>query len=136
MDPGHWFEAFPGPPGPLYLVLVVFFVIWTVISLYLYTFRRTVFAGNGALIGMAARYGRYAIAIGLVGLFLLAMRYLGIPYLSVRALLVATILAAIGYVAFLVYYMIYRYPARLAEVRAHDLRRKYAPARKRARRRR
>lgn len=136
LDLGHWFEAFPGPPGPLYLVLLVFFVVWTVVSLYLYWFRRTVFAGNGALIGIASRYGRYAIAIGLLGLFLLVMRYLGIPYLSIRFLLDLTVLAAAGYVIFLIYYMIARYPRRLAEVRAHDLRRQYAPSRKRAKRRR
>ncbi|HLH74918.1 MAG TPA: hypothetical protein VKX96_16650 [Chloroflexota bacterium] len=136
LDVGRWFDAFPGPPGPLYLVAVAFFLIWTLASVYLYFFRRKVFAGNGALIGMMTRFGGYAIAIGLVGLFLLAMRYAGIPYLSIRFLLYVTILAAIGYLGFIVYYLRMRYPARLAEVRAFEMRRRYSTERKRGKRRR
>src|SRR5581483_10435157 len=75
LDVGRWFDAFPGEPSQIYLVAVIFFVIWTIASIYVYYFRRKIFAGNGALIGMATRFGPYAIAIGLIGLFLLAMRY-------------------------------------------------------------
>ncbi len=136
LDLGHWFDAIPGQPSQIYLVAVIGFTVWTIASIYLYYFRRKIFAGNGALIGMATRFGPYAIAIGLIGLFLLAMRYAGIPYISVRFLLYVTILAAIGYLGFLVYYLRRRYPARLAEVRAAELRRRYAPERKRGKRRR
>lgn len=136
LDVGHWFDAFPGPPSQIYLVAVVGFTVWTLVSVYVYYFRRKIFAGNGALIGMATRLAPYAIAIGLIGLFLLAVRYAGIPYISVRFLLYATILAAIAYLGFLVYYLIRRYPTRLAEVRAAEMRRRYAPERKRGKRRR
>jgi len=136
LDVGRWFDAFPGEPSQIYLVAVVFFLIWTIVSASVYYFRRKIFAGNGALIGMATRFGPYAIAIGLAGLFLLAMRYAGIPYISIRFLLYVTILAAIGYVGFLVYYLVRHYPARLAEVRAAEMRRRYAPERKRGKRRR
>lgn len=136
LDVGHWFDSFPGPPSQVYLVAVVVFLIWTAVSLYVYYFRRKIFAGNGALIGMATRFGPYAIAIGVIGLFLLAMRYAGIPYISIRFLLYVTMLAAIGYLGFLVYYLTRRYSARLAEVRAAEVRRRYAPERKRGKRRR
>lgn len=136
LEAGHWFNPFPGPPSSLYLLATTGFVLWTVASLFLYYFRRQIFAGNGALIGILTRFGPAAIAIGLTGLFLLAMRYAGIPYLSIRFLLYLTILAAIGYLGFLVYYFLRRYPARLAEVRAAELRRRYAPERKRGKRRR
>ncbi len=136
LDIGHLLDSFPGPPSPIYLVAAVVFLIWTSASLYVYYFRRKVFAGNGALIGMATKFGPYAIAIGVIGLFLLAMRYLGIPYISVRFLLYLTMLAAIGYVGFLIYYLVRRYPSRLAEVRAAEIRRRYAPERKRGKRRR
>lgn len=136
LDSGHWFDSFPGPPSQIYLVAVVVFLIWTAASLYVYYFRRKIFAGNGALIGMATRFGPYAIAIGAIGLFLLVVRYAGIPYISIRFLLYVTMLAAIGYLGFLVYYLTRRYPARLAEVRAAEVRRRYAPERKRGKRRR
>lgn len=136
LDIGHWFESFPGPPSQIYLVAVVVFLIWTAVSLSVYYFRRKIFAGNGALIGIATRFGPYAIAIGVIGLFFLAMRYAGIPYISIRFLLYATMLAAVVYLGFLVYYLTRRYPARLLEVRAAEVRRRYAPERKRGKRRR
>ena len=136
LEVGRWFDGFPGPPGPLYLVAVVAFLFWTLASGYLYFTRRKVFVGNGALIGMVTRLGPYAIAIGLLGLFLLLMRYLGIPYLSIRFLLYLTIVAAVGYVGFIVYYLRVRYPRRVAEVRAFEMRRRYSPQPKRGKRRR
>jgi hypothetical protein len=136
LDVGRWFDAFPGPPSAIYLVAVIVFTAWTLVSVYVYYFRRKIFAGNGALIGMATRFAPYAIAIGLIGLFLLAMRYAGIPFISIRFLLYVTILAAVAYLGFLTYYLIRRYPARLAEVRAAEIRRRYAPERKRGKRRR
>lgn len=136
LDPNHWFDPTPNPPTPAFFVGAAAFVIWTALSLYVYYFRRRIFAGNGALIGMATRFGPYAIAIGLIGLFLIAVRLAGIPYISIRALLYLTALAALGFLGFLVYYLIRRYPARLAEVRAGEMRRRYAPERKRGKRRR
>lgn len=136
LDIGHWFESFPGPPSQIYLVAVLVFLIWTAVSLSVYYFRRKIFVGNGALIGMATRFGPYAIAIGVTGLFFLAMRYAGIPYISIRFLLYATMLAAVSYLGFLAYYLTRRYPARLLEVRAAEVRRRYAPERKRGKRRR
>lgn len=133
---GRWFDPFPPPPSPIYLVAVAAFVIWTIASLYLYFFRRRVFAGNGALIGMATRLGGYAITIGFVGLFFLAMRYLQVPYLDVRFLLYLTILSAIGFIIFIIYYLRRRYPARVAQVKALELRQRYGPERKRRKRKR
>jgi len=135
LDLGRWFDPFPQAPSPIYLLATVVFFIWTVVSAYAYYFRRKIFVGNGALIGIVTRFGPYALAIGVIGLFLLSMRYAGIPYLSIRFLLYVTILAAIGYVGFLAYYLIWRYPARVAEVRAAEIRRRYAPERKKAKRR-
>ena len=136
LEVGRWFEAFPGPAGPLELVAVVAFGMWTAASIYLYLARRKVFAGKGALIGMVTRLGPYAIAIGVLGLFFLAMRYFGVPYLSIRFLLYLTILTAVGYLGFVVYYLRFRYPRRVAEVRAFEMRRRYSPQPKRGKRRR
>jgi amino acid permease len=134
LDLGRWFNPFPEPPGPLYLVALVVFVVWLGASIAVYAYRRRFFAGNGARIGMATRFGPYAITIGVVGILLLGMRYASIPYLSVRFLLYLTILVAIGFVVFLAYYLRRRYPARLAAVRAEELRRRYASERKRRKR--
>ena len=134
LDLSRWFAPFPEPPGSIYLVAVVVFGLWTIASVLLYVRRRQLFAGNGALIGMGTRFGPWAILIGGIGLFLLLMRYLGVPYISIRFLLYVTILAAIGYVGFLIYYLRRRYPGRLAAVRAEEQRRRYAASRRRKRR--
>jgi amino acid permease len=134
VDVGRWFTPFPEPPSRLYLVVVAFFVVWTIISIYLYAFRGRVFARDGVLKGMATRFGWYAIWIGIVGLFFLAMRYAQIPYFDIRAFLYLTILVAVGFVGFLSYYLRARYPRRVAELRELELRRKYAPDPRRKRR--
>jgi hypothetical protein len=135
LDLSRWFAPFPEPPDPLYLVAVAVFGLWTIASVVIYVRRRQLFAGNGALIGMGTRFGPWAILIGGIGLFLLLMRYLGVPYISIRFLLYLTILTAVGYLVFLVYYFRQRYPARVAAVRAEELRRRYAADRRRKRRR-
>jgi amino acid permease len=132
--PRWWFNPFPEPPSPIYLVAVVVFVLWLGASIAIYVFRRQLFAGNGARIGMATRFGPYSITIGAIGIFFLGMRYAEVPYVSIRFLLYATILVAIGYLVFLAYYVWRRYPLRLAEVRAHEQRRRYTSERKKKRR--
>jgi len=129
------FDVFPSPPTTLTLILVVFFLLWTIASIVLYRFRRRIFTGNGALIGVATRFGSWAITIGVIGLVLLAVRYAGIPYLDMRFLLYLTGVAAIAFVGFIAFYLRRRYPSQLAAVRQHEVRRRYSPNRKKRRRR-
>lgn len=136
LQPGHLLNWLPGPPSAFYLLIVAAFLIWTFASSYIYVSRRRLFIGNGASIGMATEFGPYAIAIGGIGLFLLLMRYLGVPYLSIRAILYLNVLVAIGFLGFLAYYVRVRYPARLAKVRSEEMRRRYAQERKRGKRKR
>lgn len=133
IDPSRWFAAFPEPPGPLYLVLVAFFVVWTIVAMVLYLFRGRIFARQPALKGMATRFGWYAVSIGWIGLFFLAVRYAQIPYFDMRIFLFLTILLALFFVGFVIYYLRVRYPKRVAEIRAHERRQKYAPEPKRRR---
>jgi hypothetical protein len=135
IDLSRWFAPFPEPPGPLYLVAVVAFGLWTIASVFIYVRRRQLFVGNGALIGVVTRFGPWSIAIGGTGLFLLLMRYLGVPYISIRFLLYLTILTAIGFLGFLAYYFRQRYPARVAAVRTEEIRRRYSADRRKKRRR-
>lgn len=133
-DLGRWFDAFPGPPGTWYLVALVGFIIWTIGSIVLYLFRGRIFAGNPALKGMVTRFWSYAFTIGLLGLFFVAVRYASIPYFDMRVFLYLTILLAVGFVGFIVYYLKARYPKRVAELQAEALRRKYASTSRRRRR--
>lgn len=129
-----WFTPAPGPASLLDLIAAIGLVIWTIAGLFLYYRRRQVFAGNGALIGMATRFGGYPILIGFLGLFLIVCRYFQVYFVDMRILLYLDILAAVAFVAFILYYLRVRYPKRVAEVRAHELRRKYAPERRPKRR--
>src|SRR5712692_5811336 len=85
-DLSRWFNPFPEPPGILYLVALVAFGLWTIASIAVYLYRRRLFAGNGALVGIVTRFGPYGITIGGIGMFLLVMRFVGIPYISIRFL--------------------------------------------------
>src|SRR5438105_14724962 len=105
LEVGRWFDPFPEPPSQIYLFAVGVFVLWTIAAMVLYFFRRRLFVGRGALIGMVTRFGWYAIVIGWTGLFLLLMRYGGVPYLDIRFLLYVTILAAVAFVVFVGYYL-------------------------------
>lgn len=134
VEVGRWFSPFPGPPGPLYLVLGLFFVVLVVGSILLYVFRARIFAQKPVLKGMVTRFGWYPFWIGVTGLLLLAARYGQVPYFDMRILLYLTVLAALGFIGFIVYYLRARYPRRVAEWRAFELRRKYAPEPRRKRR--
>jgi hypothetical protein len=135
-DLARWFNPFPEPPGILYIVALVAFGLWTIASIAVYLYRRRLFVGNGALIGIVTRFGPYAITIGGIGMFLLVVRFVGIPYISIRFLVYLTILAAIGYLVFLGYYLARRYPRRVAQVRAAEIRRRYTSTDRRKKKRR
>ncbi|HEX5417999.1 MAG TPA: hypothetical protein VFZ25_20265 [Chloroflexota bacterium] len=133
IDLSRWFEPFPSPVAWPEWAALVGFVLWTIGLALVYRFRRRVFVGNGALIGMGTRFGPYGISIGGLGLFLLGCRFASVAYLQMRALLYLAILCAVGYVGFLIYYYLRRYPAVLAAVRADETRRRYIPPRRKKR---
>jgi hypothetical protein len=135
IDPANWFNPFPEAPNPLYLVVVAFFAVWLIASIYIYYFRRRIFAGNGARIGVVTRHGSWAITIGIIGLFLLAVRYAGIPYLDIRFLLYLAVLGTFAFAGYIAYYLRRHYPAQVQAVRAEQVRRRYTPNRKKKRRR-
>jgi hypothetical protein len=131
-----WFLTVPPAPTAINYVAVVFFVVWTIANSYIYRFRRRIFAGNGARIGVVTRHGGWAIGIGIVGLVLLAARYIGIPLLEMRFLLYLTVLAAAAFAVYIAYYLRRHYPLHVQAVRAEEVRRRYAPVSRRKKRRR
>ena len=136
-DLSRWFAiTITENPSPLYLVALAFFVVWTIASIYVYRFRRRVFVGNGARIGVVTRHGPWAIAIGIIGLIFVAARYTGFPILEMRFLLYLTVLAAVVFAGYIGYYLRRRYPFQVQAVRAEEVRRRYAPVNRRKKRRR
>jgi 4-hydroxybenzoate polyprenyltransferase len=129
----HLLNPFPGPVGWPGWAALAGFLIWTVGITTVYRFRRRIFAGNGALIGMGTRFGPYGITIGVLGLFLLGCRFADVAYLQTPALLYLVTLCAVGYVGYLAYYFRRRYPADVAAVRAEEIRRRYTPPRRKKR---
>lgn len=133
-DLSRWFDAFPEPPGPLYLVGVIGFTVWTVAGIGVYRYRRRIFAGRGPVIRVAALFGPWAIVIGVTVLLLLGARYASVPYVSMRFLFYLSLLSAIGFIGFLGYYRYRYYPELVARIRAAELKQRYAPIRKKKRR--
>lgn len=133
---GGWFAPFPVAPTAVNLVAVAFFIFWTIASIFVYRFRRRIFAGNGARIGVVTRHGPWAITLGVIGLLLLAARYAGIPYVDMRFLLYLTILGTFVFAGYIVYYLMRHYPAQVEAVRAEQVRRRYSPNPNRKRKRR
>lgn len=125
LDLGRLLEAAPGLPSVWYVVLVALFAVVFVGSALAYGFRRRLFPGHSLHVRLAARFSTIGVVIGAAGLLLLAARYAGVPYVSMRLWLVLAVLAVPVYAGYLLYFLRVRYPPLLAAYRAEESRRRF-----------
>ena len=134
LNPSHWMDGDPGAPSAWYWLLVVLFAALSVAGGVTYSYLRTGrFAGHGLHSRMAEVAGMAMASLGLWGLFLMLMRFLGIGLLSARILVYLTLLAGLGMAAYAIYFWLRRYPARLAAYVREEERKRYLPTPKSAR---
>ena len=128
LNPEHWFNGSPGPASAWYWILFAFFLVVAAAGGVIYwVLRPGRYAGNTLHARMAEVAGIAAVSYGLWGLFLLLVRALGIGLLSARLLMYLTLLAAVGLLAYAVYYQMKFYPLRLAAYNKEQERKRFLP---------
>jgi hypothetical protein len=126
--PSHWFDGDPGSPSAYYLLLVIFFAALAVAGGVIYWYLRPRrFAANALHSRMAEVSGVAGVSLGLLGLFLLLMRYLTVTILSARLLLYLTLLAVLVLAGYAIYFYVKRYPAMLADQKRDEERKRFMP---------
>lgn len=132
-DPGHWLDPNPGPPSGYYYFVFLFFVLGLAVCFYLYFYhakkRLAGFPFQQQVMQNIGTRGGIAFAVGLV---LVGLRLLEVPFLSTRILLYLDILALLALGAYLVYYLIARYHVDRAEYLARAQRQRPITPRPRA----
>jgi len=133
VNPRHWFNPEPGAPTPIFLAFAVVGLVVFVLAATIRWRRRLLFAGDGLKIRLAKRGSEIALWLSGISLFLILMRYARVPYLSTPILFYLTVLTALGFIAFGIYYFTQRYPLARAEYEAQRERARYLPTPRRGR---
>ncbi|MBI2914386.1 MAG: hypothetical protein HYY08_00520 [Firmicutes bacterium] len=128
-DPGYLFDPSPaGPPSGWYEVLAIAFIVISlaVQGLYYYWARRS-FAQDVYHLRLARTVAMFVGAVSSVALILILARYLSLPFLSMRILLILTIVVGLVLAAYFVYYMVRVYPLKTAMAAREAIRQRYLP---------
>lgn len=134
LNPAHWMDGNPGAPSSWYWLLVVFFAALSVAGGITYSYLRpNRYAGHSLHFRMAEVVGMALASLGLWGLFLMLVRFLGIGFVSARILVYLTLLGAVALAIYAVYWRVRQYPARLTAYLRDEERKRYLPTPKAAR---
>ena len=123
----HWMDANPGQPSLFYAFIAFYFAAILGASAYLFINRARLFRQDpvrGAFATMALVAG---MCIAALGLFFVLMRYLTVPYLSVRILVYVLVLATLALAAYAAYFLYFRYPKAFVAYQEEAIRKRYAP---------
>ncbi len=128
LDPGYLFDLNPGPPSDWYAIVAAIFAVVLLVAQGLYHFwAKSAFAQNAYLLRLARIVVMLAGAVSSVAILLVIARYLTLPFLSMRFLLLLTILVGIGLAAYFVYYMVKIFPMKTAMLARESIRQRYLP---------
>lgn len=126
LDSGHLFDANPGPPSAIYFVYAAIFAIVLGVGAYGYFAVRPTFSNK-----LRRQYAQVlstgAMIIGGVGLVIVILRFLTIPFLSARILVYFWLLVTLAYVVFVVYFLYRVQPRRLREYQEAYTRLQFRP---------
>lgn len=123
----HLFNPEPGAPSAIYGVIGILYLLVLAVSVAGYVARQQLFAGHRLKVKLAERVTTVGMIVGALGFILVVLRYFGVPVLSARIILYIVVLVSLLLVAYFVYYLLARYPARRAAYEAEELRRRYLP---------
>ena len=104
----------PGPASLVYVVPLILFLLVLAVGAYNY-FAVRPRVKNRLRQHYTSLLSRIAIAIGLVGIFIIILRFMAVPYLSARILTYAWTAITVFYCAFVVYFVYRVQPRRLKE---------------------
>lgn len=123
----YWFQLRPGPPSVLYWVLAGFYVAGLGGSAAYFINVRQRFGDHTYRLGVARRILLAGGILCAFGLIFVAMRFWGIPILSLRFWALLVTLGAVGLAGFLAYYFTRMFPGSLQTFEAEQLRQRYLP---------
>lgn len=127
-DPTFLFDINPGYPSDWYSILAALFGLILIAAQGLYLWwARPAFARDPYRLRLARRVALTAGSVSSVAILLIAARYLTIPFLSMRFLLILTILVGLGLLAYFAFYMVRVFPTRSAVQEREAARQRYLP---------
>lgn len=123
----YWFTTPTGSPGSYYLALTVGLGVLFVVSALVY-WRRAKLAPNNAIMRrLLRRVSKAGLWLAGIGLFLAAMRWAQVDFLSVPFLMLLLILSMIATVGYFVYDLSERYPMAVYRLQEAQYLRRYRP---------
>ncbi len=136
LDPNYWLEPQPGPPSLIGQLVDIVFLLLMFGGLVLVNYANRRLETHPFKYGLLRRIGRIIIFYSSAVVLIYTVRYLGIPYLGSRLLLLATGVIGVGLIIYGLFYYFWVYPRRLAEAERDLAIERYKPEPKSERRRR
>lgn len=129
LETGYWFST-PGAPTPITYALIALFALLLLAGLFVWLRRRKLFPGQRVKTRLAAQLGPWFVGLATTGLLFLLLRLVEFPILSARVLWLLCLIAMLGIVAYVAWYMTRRYPAEVARLQRQEEMRRWIPKRK------
>lgn len=123
----RWFQLRPGPPPEGYWALAGLYALGLVASAAYFVSVRQRFGDHAYRIAIARRVGISSGILCVFGLIFVTLRFLEVPYLSLRLWVYTITLGAFGLGLFLAYYFVRKYPVSLHAFDERQLRQRYLP---------
>lgn len=123
----RWFQLRPGPPPEGFWGLIGLYALGLGASAAYFVMVRQHFGDHAFRKTVARRVGLSGGILCALGIIFVALRFWGIPYLSLRLWVNTITLGAFGLGVFLVYYFVRMYPASLQAFDERQLRERYLP---------
>ncbi len=136
LDPQYWLEPQPGPPGLVGQLVDILFLLAMFGGLLLVNYANRRLEVHPFKFGLLQRVGRILVFYSAAVVLVFTVRYLGIPYLGSRLMLLAAGVVGLGLVIYGLFYYVRLYPKRLAEAERQLEIERYKPAPRSERRRR
>lgn len=109
-NPRHWFNTEPGQPSFIFAVFAGFYLVAIVVAAYVRWRRKSLFFGDGLNNRIANQATEIVLWIAGVALFLIAMRYLNVPFLATPFLFYIAFLVTLAFIGYGIWYVTQRYP--------------------------
>ncbi len=136
LDPHYWLEPQPGAPGLVGQLVDILLLLAMFGGLLLVNYANRRLETHPFKYGLLQRVGRIIVFYSAVVVLIFTVRYLGIPYLGSRLMLLVAGVVGLGLALYGLFYYVRLYPKRLAEAERQLEIERYKPAPKSERKRR
>lgn len=128
LDPQYWLDPQPGPPSLVSQLVDILFLLAMFGGLILVNYANRRLEVHPFKYGLLRRVGRIIVFYSAAVVLIFTVRYLGIPYLGSRVMLLAAGLVGLGLAIYGLFYYFRIYPKRLAEAERQLAVERYKPA--------